>query len=65
MHTREDVVTVRQLDDLVLDERSVDAQVPQPAILLHDVTVDRDFPTAVGNRTDVLVDSHVVVVLIV
>ena len=64
VNTREDVVAVRQLNNLILDKCSVQTYVNSPVLLLEHVGIQRNLPTAVSDGTNVLVNGHVVVVAV-
>ena len=51
----QDVLSIGQFHDFILQESSVCADVPFPVIVVDDIDIQRDFPATVGHGTDILV----------
>ena len=65
LQTTDDVVVVWQLDDLVGIERSVETEVPKQTVTFEDINVGSELKSLVADGTDVTVDRHIVVVIVV
>ena len=50
----QDVLSIGQFHDFILQESSVCADVPFPVIVVDDIGIQRDFPATVGHGTDIL-----------
>ena len=65
MQSRQDIVTIRKCDYLVLEECGVCSYVPTEVLSFEDIIVERYLETSVADSTNILIDGHIVVIHIV